>query len=306
MRREMRHLMPLLYIDEVAKTGSIRRAAELLAITPSALNRRILSIEEELGVQIFERLPRGVRLNTAGEFLVHHIRNQASDLERVRSQIADLSGERRGHVTIACSQALLPHFMPAQIDRYREEHPAVTFTVLQRDREQAEAVLTDYSADLALVFEPPHAAEFQTIVTVRQPVYAVMSKDHPLAARDSIRLGECLSYPLALPQNRYGVRALLEAAAHRQEVSLDPVLQSENFEFLVNFAASRDVVTFQIPIGLGDGMLGGRVVGRQIDTRDIPRGLLHLVQLKTRTLSVAAARFADQLVTTFVDEYDCD
>ena len=102
----MRHLTPLRFVDEVAKAGSIRRAAETLAITPSALNRRILSIEEELGVQIFERIPGGVRLNTAGEFLVHHIRNQVSDLDRVLSQIADLSGVRRGHVSIACSQAL--------------------------------------------------------------------------------------------------------------------------------------------------------------------------------------------------------
>ena len=175
----MRHLTPLKFIDEVARAGSIRRAANTLAITPSALNRRILSIEEEIGVQIFERIPGGVRLNTAGEFLVHHIRNQVADLDRVLSQIADLSGVRRGHVSIACSQALLPHFITEHINRYRADHDEVTFTVLQRDREAAVSVLHDYSADLALVFEPPHSSELQTIFTVRQPVYAVMARDHP-------------------------------------------------------------------------------------------------------------------------------
>ena len=108
----MKHLLPLKYIDAVADAGSIRQAAERLAITSTALNRRVIAMEEELGVPIFERLPRGVRLSTAGEILVHHIRSQISDFERVKSQIADLSGERRGHVSIACSQALLPYFLP--------------------------------------------------------------------------------------------------------------------------------------------------------------------------------------------------
>ena len=94
----MRHLLPYKYIEEIAKAGSIRKAAETLAITPSALNRRLLSIEEELGTALFERLAVGVRLNTAGEILLKHIRSQMSDLERVKSQISDLSGHRRGHV----------------------------------------------------------------------------------------------------------------------------------------------------------------------------------------------------------------
>ena len=302
----MRHLTPLKFVDEVAKTGSIRRAAETLAITPSALNRRILSIEDELGVQIFERIPGGVRLNTAGEFLVHHIRNQVSDLDRVLSQIADLSGVRRGHISIACSQALLPHFITRQINQYRADHPGVTFNVLLRDREAAEEVLHDYSADLALVFEPPHLSEFQTIVTVRQPVHAVMARDHALARSETVRLADCLSFPTALPLNRYGVRYLLEAAFHRSGFTAQPIVQSDSFEFLVNYAATKDAITFQIPIGLPTDFTRADIVGRPLDSRDVPPGFLYLVQLKTRTLSVAAARFADQLVSTFVDEFDCD
>ncbi len=102
----MRHLLPLHYIDAVVRAGSIRKAAEALAITSTALNRRILSMEQDLGVPIFERLPRGVRLSTAGEILIQHVRTQLSDMERVKSQIADLTGVRRGHVSIACSQAV--------------------------------------------------------------------------------------------------------------------------------------------------------------------------------------------------------
>lgn len=301
----MRHLLIYRAIDAIAKAGSIRKAADSLAITPSALNRRILGIEEELGVEVFERMPRGVRLSTAGELLIHNIRNHMSEIERIQSQIADLSGVRRGNVSVACSQALLPYFLPQQIEKYRSVHPGVTFSAQVRDREAAEQALLDYTADIALVFEPVRLAEFQSILMVRQPIHAVMAPDHPLAQKKSVRLAECIEFPVALPSTPYGVRTLLEAAAKRKSLRLQPVVQSDSFDFLRNFARTNSAISFQIQIGLPtDGQEHG-LVSRPISARDVPSGLLYLGQLRGRTLSVAATRFVDQLTSSFVESYDC-
>lgn len=302
----MRHLMVLRYIDAVAKAGSIRQAAETLAITSTALNRRILAIEEDLGVDIFERFPRGVRLSAAGEILIHHIRSQLSDIERVKSQIADLSGERRGHVAIACSQALVPFFLPQQISTYRLEHPAVTFDVLVRDRAAAEQALIDISADLAIVFEPVRLSEFQILLTIRQPVHAVMRPDHPLAQSETLRLRDCLRYPIALPTAPYGVRHLMELAVRRTSLQLQPQLQSDSFEFLRYYARSENILSFQLPIGLAPNANDDGTVSRPIDVRDVPEGFLYFGQLRGRTLPVAAARFAQQMQDTFVKRFDCE
>lgn len=291
----MKHLTTLRYIDAVARAGSIRKAAEMLAITSTALNRRILALEEEFGVPLFERLPRGVRLSSAGEIVIQHIRDQISDMERVKSQIADLSGVRRGHVSIASSQALLPFFLPEQIAIYRREHPGVTFSVYLRDRAAAEQALADHTADIALVFEPVRFADFQTILTVRQSVDAIMSPDHPLAQAKSFRLSECLQYPIALPTQSYGVRYLLDTALIGSPVQLDPVIESDSFEFLRNFALSGDAISFQIPIGLPKEAKRFGMVTRSVDARDIPAGLIYMGQLRGRTLPVAVARFANQV-----------
>lgn len=301
----MRHLLPLQYIDAVARAGSIRKAAETLAITSTALNRRILTMEEDLGVQIFERFPRGVRLSAAGEILIHHIRSQIVDIERVKSHIADLSGERRGHVTIACSQALIPYLLPEQISAYRKLHPAVTFQVLVRDRAAAEQALVDLSADLALVFEPVRLTEFQTLLTIVQPVHVVMRADHILAGQDSVRLRDCLRYPIALPTAAYGVRHLLELAIRRSSLELNPVLESDSFEFLRHYAPEEDILSFQLPIGLPPDGLDLGSVDRPLDARDVPPGYLYFGQLKNRTLPVAAAKFAQQLQETFVSRFEC-
>jgi len=302
----MRHIMPLRYIDAVAKAGSIRKAAETLAITSTALNRRILAMEEELGVDIFERFPRGVRLTAAGEILIHHIRSQIGDLERVKSQIADLSGERRGHVAVACSQALLPFFLPQQISKYRLNHPAVTFDVLLRDRAAAEQALIDISADLAIVFEPVRMSEFQILLTIRQPVHAVMKPNHPLAGGTSVRLRDCLQFPIAVPTAPYGVRHLMELAVRKSSLYLNPVVESDSFEFLRYYAREENILSFQLPIGLPANSLEEDIVSMPIDSRDVPEGFLYFGQLKDRTLPVAAARFAQQMQETFISRFDCE
>lgn len=300
----MRHLQTFRFVDAVAKAGSIRQAAESLAITQSALNRRILAIEDELGVAIFERLPRGVRLSTAGELLIHHIRTQISEMERIQAQIADLSGVRRGHVTVACSQAVIPYFLPRQIAAYRAQHSGVTFSVLIRDREAAERALIDYTADVAIVFEPVRMGDFDTLLTIRQPVFAMMAKDHPLARRKKLRLIDCLEYQLALPATPYGVRSLLETAARRLNLKLSPAVQSDSFEFLRHFAASEEAIAFQIPIGLPECPADHGLTITRLDPRDLPDGQLHLAQLRGRVLPIAAARFIDQVFRRFADDFE--
>jgi DNA-binding transcriptional LysR family regulator len=287
-------LQTLVLIRDVARAGSIRKAAEDLHITSSALNRRIQAFEAEFGAPIFERLPRGVRLNPAGELLMQHIRMQLSDLERVRGQVADLAGQRRGHVSIASSQALNPIFLPEEIARYRAEHPGVTFSVKVRDRAAAERDLSDFSSDLALVFEPVYLADFEVIKAIPQPVCAVMANDHPLAGRPALRLRDCLAVPHVVPSPGYGVRHLLELATRGRARRLDPVLEADSFELMRQYVLHEHVVGFQIPIGLTPSP-DSRLTVRPVAARDLQPGLLLLGQLRGRTLPVASAKFALQL-----------
>lgn len=296
----MKYLLPLKYIDAVARAGSIRRAAQDLAINSTALNRRILSIEDELGVQIFERLPRGVRLSTAGELLIHHARNHLSDIERLKSQIADLSGVRRGSVSIGATPVAMPDFLPEQIAEYRRAHPRVVFTAQHRSREEAETALLNHTDDLALVFEPIQRSEFQTLETIALPVRAIMRRDHPLADAETIRLNECLRFDYSLPSSGTGVRNLIDAAASRKSASLSPDVVSEDPQFLINHVACGGGLTFDVALPPTIERLRSRdLVAIALDGRDVAAGRLFLGQLRGRALPVAAARFADQLAIAF-------
>ncbi|MEO0402764.1 MAG: LysR family transcriptional regulator [Pseudomonadota bacterium] len=292
----MRHLKDFEFIEGVIRAGSIRKASEDMNITASALNRRINRFEDEFGFEIFERLPRGVRLNPAGELLLHHIRSQRSDFARLKSQVADLSGVRRGHVPIACSQALLPYFLPREIASYRKDHPGVTFTVNARGRVAAERELSEFASDIALVFEPLTMVDFEVIYAIAQPIHAVMRADHPLAEHSEIRLRDALRFPHVAPSEKFAVRVLLETAARRSSgTEVDPLIESESFDFMRHYAAWEDMISFQFPIGL-DMSNDPTLVARPLAKRDAAPGNLLLGQLRGRTLPVASARFMRQLV----------
>ena len=291
----MKHLKTFSLIEAVVRAGSIRKASEDMNITASALNRRIQGFEQEFGSAIFERLPRGMRLNPAGELLMQHILSQRTDLARVLSQVADLTGERRGHVSIACSQALLPYFLPQQIAAYRAEHPGVTFTVNVRDREQAESDLAAFRCDLALVFEPVHMVEFEVMHALPQVVHAVFRSDNTRARKSELRLRDCMSQKLVLPSSQYGVRHLLELAAARKGYLLTPVVETESFELIRHFVSHENAVGFQIPVGLNPHERSG-IAHRPLSDKDLPAGRLILGQRKGRVLPVASGKFSQQII----------
>ncbi|GGF63009.1 LysR family transcriptional regulator [Azorhizobium oxalatiphilum] len=294
----MRHLRFLRYMDEVARTGSIRGAAERLNVTPSALNRRIMDLEEELDAKLLERKPRGVRLTAAGEVFVRYVREQLGDADRMRSQLEDLRGLKRGLVKIACSQALAHDFLPQQIASFRTRYPLVSFDVSVADHERGVVLLATYEVDLILVFRPPFTASLRPLMTLPQRLVALIPAGHPTAERDTVRLADFVGTPVALPERTTGGRQMIEEALARAGLRFSVAAQANSFELLRSLVANAGMVSFQIQIGaLPEAMPAGIVV-RPVDARDLASADLVLGQLRGRNLPLAGAQFAEHLGRT--------
>lgn len=289
----MRHLQIYRCIAEVARCGAIRKAAEALHITPSALTRKIQDFEAELGTPVFERLPQGMRLNAAGDLLLCHIRNLGADFERLRSDLADIEGIRRGHVAVACAQAFVDTVLPAAIASYRATYPQVTFSVDVRDNRLGIAALASFESDLALLIDPPPSLDLEELMVKQQPLCAVVASSHPLAREKSPRLQECLRYPVALPAPSLAIRAALDAGFSKRKLEPRTVVESGSLEFLRAFVTKESAVTF-LPL-TGVPQSDARIVALPIRTIDIPPVRVVLGKLKGRRLSIAAEKFADQL-----------
>ena len=293
----MRHLTHLRYIDVVAREKSIRKASEKLNITSTALNRRILALEEEVGTPLFERLPSGVRLNTAGELFIQHIRSQMTDLSRVLSQISDLSGVRRGHVIVSGGPEILSSFLPGQIAKYRQDFQAVQFDVLRQTPEQSLNALMNFETDMAFIFDSVLPSDLDIVASVSQPLFALIHKDHPLAEQQILKLQDCLAWPIISPLSEGGLKTMLEVGRLRTAANLQTVIKTDEPNFISDYIRNENAIGFGIPLSFEENtqiVTGLKSIA--IDERDVPPGIVHLVQRKGRVLSVAAAKFIDQIV----------
>ena len=293
----MQNLRIYKYVDKIAQTGSIRQAAEQLYITPSALNRRLIALEQELGVKVFERLGRGVRLSTAGELFIDHIRKHLSETEKLKSQIEDLSGLRRGHVTIACTQAALPFFIPNEIQKYQEKFPHVNFSVLNKDGTEAAIALLNHTADIALVFDQLRQSDFQTAYAIPQSVHAIMSKSHYLASKSQVSISECLNYPLALPTQKYGLRKTLENIFDKLLTRITPTIEADSYVFLQNYISNSNAIGFELEIGMPQKN-SNSLISRPVKLPQDTSVLIYINHLRSRNLPIAASKFALQLADT--------
>ena len=293
----MRHLKLLRQVSEIARAGSIRQAAENLNITASAMNRKVHDLEEEIGTPLFERLARGVKLTAAGELFVRYARSQIADAERMSSQVEDLRGLRRGPIKIGCSQALAYDFLPSQIGIYRQENPRLQFDVKVMDQNAAINALIDYDVDLALVYRATIRPAVRILKSVPQRLAAILRADHPLARKQTLRLSDCVDYPLALPHPTLGGRQILDEVIAHRDFHFQIMAESNSFEMLRGLVLHGNMISLQIEVGTPQGEdLSRGLVTRTIDERDLPTSDLVLYQLRGRVLPVAAASFAAHLM----------
>ncbi|UTW55344.1 LysR family transcriptional regulator [Kordiimonas sp. SCSIO 12610] len=293
----MRHQFTLELVDNIARAGSIRRAAERIAITPSALNRRLLALEDELGAPLFDRTAKGVRLSAAGELFIQHARRQIADLERVRSVIEDLKGERWGNIRIGVEYDLPGAKLSAAIAAYRKEHQRVNFEIIRADGDSMVDMLSEYEIDLAYVLNPKADPILHPVATAPLFINAIMAPEHSLATKQEIRINDLIYFPLIMPRNGF-LRAHLDAAASKHGIKLRPAVESELL-FARDEIAANEAIGFEMGFDHADSIILPEMTSVTVSTRDVARPVLQLTQLTGRSNSVAVNRFADLLTLDF-------
>ena len=225
----------LRYFLEVVRTGSVSEAATRLSVSPSAVSRQVATLEDLLGVPLFERRPRGMAPSPAGELLAAHALRNALEADRVVADIEALQGLRRGLIRVCCSAGFAIEFLPKAMAQFREQHPGMQFHLRVAAPAAVTQAVLNTEADIGLTYS--RTAERDIEVQHRQvsPVIAIMRPDHPLARHASVTLAQMHPYPVALPERDNTVRQLFDIGCSQRQLVFDPVLVSNHFETLTHF-----------------------------------------------------------------------
>lgn len=281
------------YLDAIAAAGSIRKAAARLHVASTSLNRKILEIETELGMPLFERLPRGVRLTSAGEVILTSVRRSLAEVDAANAQIQQLRGLVRGKVSIAVAHSVANDFIQTAITSFQAHHPGVHFNLVVGATSDLVGALLRDETDLLLAHDPKSNDALEEIDHVSQPLFAMMRPDHPLAKRSKLRLSDCQPYPLAMGPSSFGGRGLLNAVSTRNRLSLNVVLEANTMRALKAYAARTDAICFQFEVGTREEVDSGELVAIPMMDRELRGGRLVFAVRKDRKLPLPAMSFME-------------
>ena len=285
----------LLYLDAVARLGSVRKAAGAVHVAPSALDRRILDLEAELGTPLFERLARGLRPTAAGEVYLAYVRRALADVDATRSQIEALHGLVRGEVRIASAESVGSDLLPQVIAEFQVRHPGVRFQVTVGGTDNLLGATLDDRTDLMLAHDPPRDPGLAVMADIAQPLCALLRPDHPLAGRKIVRFDDCLRYPLALGDESFGSRRLIDPLLDRSAGKAEIVFVSNSVESLKAATRRTGAISFQFEAGTRRDAFRGELVARPLSDRSLASGRLVLAARSSRVLPIASAAFAESL-----------
>lgn len=198
-----------LYFDGVVRSGSMRRAADRLNISASAIDRQILLMEQQLGVPLFERSPQGLKLTAAGEVLIGYVRNWRRDYRNALAQIDELQGLRRGEVTIAVAEGL-SQFAARALVKFRALYPGIDQVVRVLGGHSVVNSVLEGSAELGLTFNPPDVQPLRLETALGYPLGAIVPPDHSLAALTAVRFADCVEIGLVVPDESVSLRGVLD------------------------------------------------------------------------------------------------
>ncbi|CAH0342380.1 LysR family transcriptional regulator [Rhizobium sp. CECT 9324] len=260
----MLHSRKLDYINEIARCGSIRKAAARLNVASSAINRQILALEAEIGVPIFERLPRGLRLTAAGELCIEHIRDVLKNYERLESRIRGLKMPQAGKVSMVTTVGLAAGPLPEIIAKFVGQHPRVRIQLRNDGGSTTLHPVLTGEVDIGLGFNIPATPGIRTLANFDVPIGVVLPPGHRLAGSGPISLVDVVQERLVLAQTGTSLRDVINLALAPLPVSVEPVVETNASEMLKQLVRSGTGLTLLNPLDVIVECRRGELVFRPI------------------------------------------
>ncbi len=267
------HSSFLRHFDEVARQGSIRKAAKILNISSTSVNRNILGTEKQLGVKLFHRSSEGVKLTSAGSIVLEHCRKTLFDFERVSILIEDIRDMRTGHVEIMTLDSISLGILPSILDQFSETYPQVTYSVTTAQPDEIIKSVSDDSTDIGISFVDDAHPGVRSLTEKSAPIGVVMLPNHPLAERHSLSVADLAGFPMIRSIDARGGQSIID-----QVVSdIAPLLST------TMFTNSQPMAREMIIRGRGLGLYTKLGFLKEIEAgklRYVPLEVAHLKSLK--------------------------
>lgn len=283
------------YFQTVARLQHFTRAAEELFISQPALSRSMARLEKELGVPLFERRGRSVKLNRYGEMFLGKVNTALQKIEEGKQELRHAIQPDQGNIALAFLHTLGANLVPDLLSAFRKDHPDINFQLFQNATSPLLEQLQEGDIDLCLASPPFEQKEIASKELFSEELYVIVPQNHRLAARYEIHLQEIADEPFIGLKEGLGLTTLTDELY--REAGFVPKKAFEGEEV--------GTVAGLVSAGLGVGLVPDF---SGLDSRNLvklrvsypeSRRAIGIAWIKDRYLSPAAQQFRQFVIDHF-------
>ncbi|MDZ4046957.1 MAG: LysR family transcriptional regulator [Pseudoxanthomonas sp.] len=285
-------LKPVRAFCQVARLGSVTRAAEALFLSQPAVTLQVQALERELGTPLFERIGRRFSLTREGQLLYDLARPLVEGLDGLEAEFrSKIKGLKAGELHVAAGSSTILYLLPTLVQAFREQHPEVQLVLHNVTGQDGLGLLRSDGVDLAvgsMLDVPTDLSD--------EPVYSFDPRrfcppGHPLADKPDLRLEDLSPYGLILPPRRLTTYRLVDLVFQQQRVPYTVALEVGGWEVIKQYVAMGLGISIVTSICLTEADQQ-RLVARSLADYFPPRSY-GVVMRKGKYLSPQARDFVD-------------
>jgi DNA-binding transcriptional LysR family regulator len=247
----------LVVFRAVAEQLSFRKAAEELYLTQPAVSLQIKALEEDVGVQLFDRSGAHITLTAAGQVLLAYCEQVKTLLAQAKQEIAALSGEHAGQLALGASTTIAQYVLPRLLGEFCREHPRVHPTLISGNTEHIVEAVEKQKIALGFIEGPARSREVKTEPFLEDELVLIASMAHEWTERMSVSCSEIATIPLLMRERGSGTRHVIELALERQGVK-------RNTLQIVMELDSTEAIKSAVEAGLGIGFVSRWAIAKDM------------------------------------------
>ncbi len=247
----------LVVFRAVAGQLSFRKAAEELYLTQPAVSLQIKALEEDIGVQLFDRTGTHIALTEAGKVLLRYSQQASALFAQAEQKIAALSGDSAGELALGASTTIAQYVLPRLLGMFTSEHPRVHLTLISGNTEQIVNAVEKQKIALGLIEGPTRSRDVKTEPFLEDDLVLIVSAAHEWAELKSIPCSEIATVPLLMRERGSGTRRVVEMALERHGVKLNSLR-------IVMELDSTEAIKSAVEAGLGIGFVSRWAIAKDL------------------------------------------
>ncbi len=248
-------LRQLRIFDQVARHGSISRAAEALHLTQPAVSMQVKELERQVGLALLEQIGKRLFLTDAGRELAEHARRILAQMADVESAMHQLRGLERGQLRLAVVTTA-NYVAPRLLASYSDKNPGVHISLQVGNREAVLAALADNRTDLAIMGQPPDDSDVVAQHFMDNPLVVIAPPTHPLAREARIPLSRLSREVLLVREAGSGTRAAMERFFIARGVTFRAGSE----------LGTNEAIKQAVQAGLGLGVISAQTIELELET----------------------------------------